>query len=461
MSPNKNGGGDTDSPPLQPTAARSESPLPWFTESYFSSEPATAAARKIYITILASKGLLIIVFLLSVLSIYWGSLWQTPAHTHNLNNWVVDFDGGEVGQFVSRAVVASGGAPTALSWSQVSTDLFPNGVSDLEDAVIQDKVWTIIAINGNATNALNAAVLTANDSYIANTSISVYAAEARSENAYRVIIHPIVVNLLDQITEDFNAQYVAKIPELSSNVTALFVNAPRLVSQPISYTIINTRPFDIAVATAVDFVGLIYLLILAFVVTMEHYVARIPATHLEDRLTFKWLIAIRIVNPIIMYFFVSCFYSLLSLAFQVPFNRYYGSSGFVIYWMMSWLAMCALGGAVESMITILTPSFISFFLLLWIIANVSVCVYPLALLPGVYRYGYAMPFYNVQQTIRTLIFGTRNQMGLNFGVQIAWIVLSWCTLVLFQLFMRGRAARAHKAEVAAAATGSFSDKQGP
>ena len=89
MSPNKNGGGDTDSPPLQSTAARSKSPLPWFTESYFSCEPATAAARKTYITILASKGLLIIVFLLSVLSIYWGSLWQTPAHTHNLNNWVV------------------------------------------------------------------------------------------------------------------------------------------------------------------------------------------------------------------------------------------------------------------------------------------------------------------------------------------------------------------------------------
>jgi len=92
----------------------------------------------------------------------------------------------------------------------------------------------------------------------------------------------------------------------------------------------------------------------------------------------------------------------------------YGSSGFVIYWMMSWLAMCALGGAVESMITILTPSFISFFLLLWIIANVSVCVYPIVLLPGVYRYGYAMPFYNVQQTIRSLLFGTRNQSACAF-----------------------------------------------
>ncbi len=41
----------------------------------------------------------------------------------------------------------------------------------------------ISSVNRNVTNTLNAAVLTANDSYIANSSISVYAAEARSENA--------------------------------------------------------------------------------------------------------------------------------------------------------------------------------------------------------------------------------------------------------------------------------------
>lgn len=43
------------------------------------------------------------------------------------------------------------------------------------------------------------------------------------------------------------------------------------------------------------------------------------------------------------------------------------------------------------------------------VVNVSVSVFPPALLPGVYRYGYATPFYNVQQTVRTIIFGTRNQ----------------------------------------------------
>jgi hypothetical protein len=50
-----------------------------------------------------------------------------------------------VGRFVTRAVVDSSGAPTALTWSVVSADLFPNGVSDLENAVVQESVWTIIA----------------------------------------------------------------------------------------------------------------------------------------------------------------------------------------------------------------------------------------------------------------------------------------------------------------------------
>jgi hypothetical protein len=43
------------------------------------------------------------------------------------------------------------------------------------------------------------------------------------------------------------------------------------------------------------------------------------------------------------------------------------------------------------------------------VVNVSVCVFPPVLLPGIYHYAYATPFYNVQQTVRSIIFGTRNQ----------------------------------------------------
>jgi len=52
---------------------------------------------------------------------------------------------------------------------------------------------------------------------------------------------------------------------------------------------------------------------------------------------------------------MSWIYSFVSLAFQVPFSRYYGHGGFLLYWMSSFLGMAALGLAVESLITILTP----------------------------------------------------------------------------------------------------------
>ena len=74
---------------------------------------------------------------------------------------------------------------------------------------------------------------------------------------------PQIVGVLGDVTESFNTQYIQSIPGKSSNLTTLLLNAPELVSQPISYTIDNMRPFDVPVASAVEFVGLIYMLILA------------------------------------------------------------------------------------------------------------------------------------------------------------------------------------------------------
>jgi Protein of unknown function (DUF3533) len=93
------------------------------------------------------------------------------------------------------------------------------------------------------------------------------------------------------------------------------------------------------------------------------------------------------------------------------------------------------GLAIETMITILTPRFIPYFMLLLVIGmlqvplpeisdlltrrivgNVSVCSYPIELLPTIYRYGYAAPFYNVSHAARSIIFGTKNTRTLVPGV---------------------------------------------
>ena len=43
------------------------------------------------------------------------------------------------------------------------------------------------------------------------------------------------------------------------------------------------------------------------------------------------------------------------------------------------------------------------------LVNVSVSFYPIEILPAVFRYGYAAPFYNVSRTVRTIVFSTRDQ----------------------------------------------------
>jgi hypothetical protein len=78
-----------------------------------------------------------------------------------------------------------------------------------------------------------------------------------------VTLVPQIVQVLGDVTESFNTLYIPSIPGKSSNLTTLLLNAPELVSQPISYTVDNIRPFDVPVAAAVEFVGLIYMLILA------------------------------------------------------------------------------------------------------------------------------------------------------------------------------------------------------
>ena len=97
----------------------------------------------------------------------------------------------------------------------------------------------------------------------------------------RSFIQPQIQEVLDGAAEAFALQFAGELITGSQNVTNLLRNAPKIVTRPLSYTINNIRPFDVPVyvystcpqrlilslsdcsASAVDFIGLIYLLILA------------------------------------------------------------------------------------------------------------------------------------------------------------------------------------------------------
>ncbi|KAG1737631.1 hypothetical protein EDB19DRAFT_1928366 [Suillus lakei] len=402
-----------------------------FTHGVFDKDPATTAARKVWLKISILGVLVLFVMIWGVLPIYWAALGRSSNNIHNLSGYVVDFDGGEIGQAVTQAFKNITG-PQQLSWLILDATQFPGGPDDVAQALLDHKCWAAVTINPQVSTNLNVSINAANASYDTTKAVTAYVTSGRNENIYRGIITPQVLSILTTISNKFSLSNSERLA-LRSDISTLLQTAPVLVIQPLSFTVHDLRPFDVPVAAAVDYVGLIYLLILAFVLTNQLVAARVESG-LDKRLKLRSLILLRLLWPVTLYFFISLMYSLLSLAFGVPFGRKFGHAGFVIYWMMSWCSMSALGLALESMITLLTMKFIPVFLILWIISNVSVAFYPIEVLPAVFRYGFAMPFYNVASTVRTIIFDTKNQIGLNFGIQFSWILISCITLPIFQWF---------------------------
>ncbi|KAF7981868.1 hypothetical protein HWV62_31427 [Athelia sp. TMB] len=420
-----------DDPSHSPSVEKHDPDAP-FAAGFFDTDLAGTHARRTYLKLVALGALAATLAIWAVLTIYWGALWHTFDLVHNIRGCVVDFDGGAVGAAVTQYMGAIAAADQ-LTWAVHPAALYPNGPRDLAEAVVQERCWVGVAVNPGASTALALATTETDGAYDAARAITAFTNEARNENAYSFLILPNVQAPLQALCAQF-AQSNAETLSTRENLPALASQAPQLLVQPIGYTVRNLRPFDIAVAAAVDFVGLIYLLILAFVVSGQHAGAR-AAAGLQHRLALRPLLVLRVVAPLLTYFWVSLMYALVSLAFRVPFGRTLGRAGFVIYWMMSFCAMSALGLALEVAVTLLTMRFVPFFLILWIIANVSVSYYPIEALPGIFRYGYATPFYNVSRAVRTLLFNTKNELGLNFGVQLAWVGLSLVTLPLAQAYM--------------------------
>ncbi|KAH8825208.1 hypothetical protein DL96DRAFT_1817771 [Flagelloscypha sp. PMI_526] len=395
-------------------------------------DPALAAGRAVYLKMAASGVLIIGLVIFAILPLYWGALYANPKP---LKGYLVDFDGSSVGAFVSQGLQSS--PVSTIRWEVMPASAFPNGPSDLAAAIKDEKAWIALSINPNATLHLDNAVAAADPAYNGSSAITVFAVEARQETAFRSFLRPNIQTAIPAVTSAFAKQH-AKQLAANSNFTALIGAAPQLATTPISYTIDNLIPFDIPVATAVTFVGLIYLLILTFFLLNVMFQAR-TISGIEHKLSTLSLLRVRISTALIQYFLLSLFYTLLSRAFQLDFTRRFGSGGFPLLWMVNFCGMMALGLALESMLTLLTIRFVGFFLIPWVVVNVSVAVLPIDVQNVLYRYGYAMPFYNVSKAVRTIVFGTKNELGLNFGILIAWAVLSICTMSLFQVLSHHRA----------------------
>lgn len=374
--------------------------------------------RRIYIKWCRTL-LILCIFVFAVLSLYWGSQFATEENYPTLKVWVVDFDGQTDAYSTDEPIV--GPAVTDATNTILSSDTlhlgyeikppshFNNDPTAVRQAIYDEHAWAAVIVNPNATILLRQAIETTNTSYNPTGAIETVIISARDETTYFSYILPGLATLQDTVLAAFGPQWARELLT-TAQATHLDLSSipPQAINPAIGFTTIDLRPFTPAVAAPAVSIGLIYLIIIAFFnfpfLMPIHALFMNPKDHPPLKQV-HWLVW-RVLSNIAAYFFLSFFYSLVSLAFKIPFTNHpapdtvpavnanaYGHGSFVVFWMLNWVGMAALGFPCENMAMVLGFPWSSLFLIFWVIANVATAFYAVELAPGFYRWGYAWPLH--------------------------------------------------------------------
>lgn len=354
-------------------------------------------------------------YIVAVLSLYWGSLYGILENLSALKVWVVDFDAqlspynnttpfvGPIVQEYFRSLQAEGGS--TLGWTVVSPAEFNYDPIAVRQSIYDEDAYVAIMVNANATALLQEAVNTGNQDYDPTGAIHVIYNTARDQTTVASDIVPRLLATLFPVTALIGERWVAMLAQNASNQNVWKV--PQAINPAVGLTLIDLRPFNPPVVTPSVSVGLIYLTILSFF--NYPFLAPIHAAFMRGKhrpLHPVQLAIWRLLSSFMTYFVLSLCYSLISLAFQVPFSNSpvpgtvsaanpnaYGRGSFVVYWMLNFVAMGSLGLPSENMAMILGQPWAAFWLIFWVITNVSTSFSPIILAPGFYKWGYAWPMH--------------------------------------------------------------------
>lgn len=392
-------------------------------ESFWS--PKLRAQRTLYLKTIVGVLVFICVAIWGIMTIYWGSVWKEIDLSPQLNAWIINRDSGAIGAAVQEALLDANNGPKPHStWTLINPSRYPTQDQVDYEVTNAQSTWMVVTVAEDATARFEQARANGDASWDPRSLISLsYATSRNFQVVPSMVLAPATMTLnkaLAQLSAQLAAEYLRAN---AGNQTAInnLANAPQLIASPFIPNNRDLRPYDVPVAIAVLVVGLIYLLILAFIVTNAGFGARQP---LQPFLSYRSLLAMRILVPISCYLIMSLMVTLLNVPFKVPYGRTFSyGAGFMTWWCATFTAMCVLGLVTECGISLVGPKFVGFVLVFWVVINVSVANLPIELSPSFYKYGYSMPFYNIRAIYVKIIFdvGERIDILKHFGILWAWL----------------------------------------
>lgn len=372
------------------------------------------------------------IMVLAILSIFWGSFYGKDTRRTNLPVWVIDLDSdsseymkdNDINPVVGKVLTDSiTDVSNVLGW-KIRGGFNASDIDYIYHSIHQQKAWAAVIVYSNATENVHRALSGSSNSQ--PPFIEVVYEEAREP--------AVTTNYLIPGFYELQNSFLRKADDgiykpLANTLQDGDQSAAR--GSPILFHFNNRLPLKTTELMAPLSTGLIFFFILSF---FQVGLSLVVHTHFTGKVLHHHYIIYRWISAHVAYFVISLFYCLVSLAFQIDTSVTFGKSGFLVFWMINFLGMSAVGGASENVALILLkyfPAGQGFWLLFWVISNVAPMLGPIPLAPPVYHYGYGFPIYNILEATRIVLCDTtKKDMGRYVGVIIAWIAVNSALLPL-------------------------------
>ncbi|PVH17781.1 uncharacterized protein CXQ87_000677 [Candidozyma duobushaemuli] len=409
------------------------------------------ARKKILIKYLLIYALMAFL-MLGIFSIYWGTGFEREERYHRLRMLVVIEDvnvvndtqpviGNSLRELLESPEARNYGGWLIQNNTEFNESADRHGNSAWEEVMRQvhhQEYWAGVYVRANASNDLKNAILSGDTSYnVSSETVRVYYETGRDMMSMNSYVTPNVQKMSSQFAA--NTSYITTSLMSSEDLSNVFANqnALTVASTPLQFSMEDARPWTDPVLFAPSQVGLIYLIILTFFAF--NFFNDVHSTVARLGIKTAQLVLYRALSSIISFFVLSLIYSLVTLAFQVDFEKTFGRSGFLVYWMTNFLTMWAVGAMNEVMAMwciMIYPPVLGFWMLFWVIINISPTFTPMAILPKFYRYGYGLPVHASYEITKVIFFDTyKGAMGRNYGILIAWDAFATISLIVtFKIF---------------------------
>ncbi|EME43035.1 hypothetical protein DOTSEDRAFT_173635 [Dothistroma septosporum NZE10] len=376
---------------------------------------------------------------LADLSYLYGVVFRSGDKAHNLHILNVNLDANQsiVQQSISAAYSRLTGADYLELESRPSSEY--SSIEAARSAVCRGDYWAAIVVNEGASERLSDALAggAAANSYNSSQAVTLIYNTAKYSS---ITLGDIIGNLQTLV----GAASVAHASIATDAITTLNTTSAAAVNafrSPISSTAIDIMPTNQGSRVLYNTVSMVFPIIQQFFFLMavnglsSHY-------KLYTSLQVPYALLMRGVLSTI-YTFIS---SLCMTGYIWAFCEGWAvdAGQFGLTWMVLWLYMFINFGILDAVTGFIPMSFVPFFIITWVVINVGSTISPLALMPGFYHWGVALPAHNTYNVlVNVWTSGCNPPLHQYLPILFAWAVLG---VILANMGMYQRCNAAAKAE---------------